>query len=180
MRILTSFLVHRSDTNIDGAFARSRRTLHADQIPKAIGAGAIGFLKGFGRRSVEVMRGRSPVLLRIQEGISHQWESDRPSKSPKASVKGDRSYCPNSGRAIGCLQGFGRAIGGGDEGAIARVAQNSGGDQSSMGERSPLQTSKEKREARSLIPLDSRRRSVFCKVSGERSVKVIMGRSPSV
>jgi len=38
------------DANIDDALARSQRTLPADQIPEAIGEGAIGFLQGFGRR----------------------------------------------------------------------------------------------------------------------------------
>ncbi|MBI4784125.1 MAG: hypothetical protein HY785_22835 [Oscillatoriophycideae cyanobacterium NC_groundwater_1537_Pr4_S-0.65um_50_18] len=51
-------------------FARSQRTLHADQIQEAIREGAIGFLKGVGKRSVEVMRGRSLMLLRIQEAIA--------------------------------------------------------------------------------------------------------------
>jgi len=61
-RLATTIVIEiMGDTNIDDAFARSQLILQADQIPEAIGEGAIGFLQGFGRRSGEMMRGRSPV-----------------------------------------------------------------------------------------------------------------------
>jgi len=107
------------DANIDDAFARSQLTLHADQIPKAIGEGAISFLQGFGKRSVEAMRGRSPVLLQNSRGDQSSMGERSPLQVSEGKREGRSLILPKLRESDRFSARFWEAIGGGDEGAIA-------------------------------------------------------------